>query len=65
MIPGKDALSALNTDLQRGYGVTITPTGIIDAMQVSEIPNAIKALISNLSEFARTPVKGDQRQDDN
>lgn len=61
MLPGKEALSALNGDLQKAYGVTITPTGIIEAMRLDEVPTDMRVLISSLSDFSKRPVKGDQR----
>ena len=51
MIPGKDALSALNTELQSKCGITITPTLIIDSMTADEIPTEVKQLVLNLDTF--------------
>ena len=51
MIPGKDALSALNTELQSKCGITITPTAIIDLMTADEIPVEVKQLVMNLETF--------------
>lgn len=51
-IPGKDAISAINQHLQDQYGVSVTPTAIIDAMHVDEIPVEMKNLIHNISRFA-------------
>jgi len=52
VIPGKEALSAINNHLQDQYGVSVTPTAIIDAMQVDEIPDNMKQLIHDLYQFA-------------
>ena len=52
MIPGKDALSRLNAKFQQVYGITVTPTGIIDAMSVAEIPIEIKSLVALLEQFS-------------
>jgi len=52
MIPGKDALSRLNERLQLAYGVTVTPTAIVDSMTRDEVPEGIKALLASLSAFA-------------
>lgn len=52
VIPGKEALSYINQQLQKEYGISVTPTGIIDAMNVSEIPSEMKNLISGLADFA-------------
>jgi hypothetical protein len=54
MMPGKDALSFLNKRLQSDYGITITPTAIIDAMRVTEVPAEVKVLIAKISKFAGT-----------
>lgn len=37
IVPGKEAISALNQHLQNEYGVNLTPTAIIDAMRIEEI----------------------------
>jgi hypothetical protein len=52
IIPGKEALSAVNQALQKGYGVNVTSTSIIDAMNQGEIPNEIKELIEKVAGFA-------------
>ena len=51
-IPGKEAMSAINQHLQERYGVSVTPTAIIDAMKVDEIPSDMKQLIHDISQFA-------------
>jgi len=52
VIPGKEAISAINQHLQEQYGVSITPTAIINAMHLNEIPAEMKTLIQNISQFA-------------
>ena len=52
LIPGKEAISKINAHLQDQYGISITPTAIIDAMRVDEIPNDIKRLIDDIARFA-------------
>lgn len=52
MIPGKEALAFVNSEIQKKYGVSLTPTGIIDAMEVDEIPLEIRDLISALRGFS-------------
>lgn len=42
----------LNEQLQTKYRVSVTPTAIIDAMQVEEIPTEMKGLIDDLAQFA-------------
>lgn len=53
IVPGREAMSRLNEHFQHEYGITVTPTGIIDAMAADEVPNEIKNLISDLDAFAR------------
>ena len=54
IIPGKDAMSDINRSLQERYGVTVTPTAIIDAMRTEEIPEEMRNLIDSLSSFANS-----------
>ena len=56
VIPGKEALGALNKQLQGLYGVNITPTSIVDAMKVAEISKEMVELIKALGSFASTPL---------
>lgn len=55
MIGGKDALSAINAELQASCSISLTPTSIIDAMSVSEIPTEMKQLVERLNDFAKLP----------
>jgi len=57
LISGKEALADVNKYLQRKYGVSVTPTAIIDAMYVDEIPSELKELIDMLEAFSRHPLK--------
>lgn len=50
-IPGKEALSALNRAFQELYGITVTPTSIIDAMRAEEVPREMISLLELLTEF--------------
>lgn len=56
LVPGKDALTLLNTRLQELYAVSITPSGIIDAMATSEVPDRMKQLLEQLARFATARV---------
>jgi hypothetical protein len=55
LIPGKEALVRVNQWLQREYGISLTPTSIINAMTDSEIPDGIVRLIEQVEEFSRPP----------
>lgn len=52
MIPGKDALAHVNQALQERLGVSVTPTGIVEAMRVGEVPGEMASLLHLLSNFA-------------
>lgn len=52
IVSGKDAVSAVNIELQKRFGVNITPTAIIDAMSADEVPDKMKELISDIGVFA-------------
>ncbi|MGH9403300.1 MAG: ATP-dependent nuclease [Terriglobia bacterium] len=57
MAPGKEVLSRLNAHLQTMYGVTVTPTLIIDAMHDLEIDSEMRTIIASLNDFARGTKK--------
>jgi energy-coupling factor transporter ATP-binding protein EcfA2 len=57
VIPGKEAMSAVNQFLQDQYSVSVTPTAIIDAMRDDEIPADMKQLVYDISQFASPEVK--------
>jgi hypothetical protein len=61
LVPGKDALSAVNAHIQERYGVSVTPAAIIDAMRANEIPPEVSELISMLRRFASTTFDGRAR----
>jgi hypothetical protein len=56
IVPGKEALSYVNHCLQTQYGVSITPTAIIDAMAMAEIPAEVQTLLKEVDAFASTKV---------
>jgi len=53
-IPGKEALSAINTRLQELYGITVTATAIVDAMLIEEVPAEMLSLLEMLAKFVAT-----------
>jgi hypothetical protein len=57
VIPGKEALSMFNQYLQNEYGVSVTPTAIVDAMRVDEIPDEMRTLLGDIAGFARSNVE--------
>ena len=64
MIPGKDALSAINQCLQDKYSVSVTQTAIIDAMSVDEIPAEMIVLVRILAKFASSHVAHEGREEE-
>jgi predicted ATPase len=57
IIPGKEALSALNESLQQKYGISITATAVIDAMTTAEVPDEMQRLVRELSSFALSKLE--------
>jgi len=53
VIPGKEALRHINQSLQQNYGISLTPTSIIDAMKTDEIPDEINQLIRTIAAFSQ------------
>jgi hypothetical protein len=53
-IPGKDALSAINSRLQVDFEVGVTPTAIIDSIRVDEVPAKLRLLVQSLATFVAT-----------
>jgi predicted ATP-dependent endonuclease of OLD family len=53
LIPGKEALSEVNKYLQAEFKMNITPTAILDSMQLHEIQDEMKTLIATLNTFAK------------
>jgi AAA domain, putative AbiEii toxin, Type IV TA system len=56
LIPGKEAVSFINKELQQKYGISITPTAIIDAMQQEEIPSEVVEMVNVIAKFAKEAV---------
>jgi hypothetical protein len=57
VVPGKEALSFINQRLQEQCKISVTPTGIIDAMSKDEVPDDLQQLIEALDMFSRSPVE--------
>jgi hypothetical protein len=56
IVPGKEALASINQRLQEKYGVSVTLTAIVSAMQLDEIPTGMKTLVEKLSAFSEQKV---------
>ena len=62
LIPGKDALKAINNEIREKYEVNITPSGIIDAMTIEDIPDEMKSLVDLLVEFSEKKPSSKNQQ---
>ena len=51
LVPGKEVISILNTYLQSLYGITITPSLIVDSFTPEQVSPEMKSLIDGLNEF--------------
>jgi predicted ATP-dependent endonuclease of OLD family len=52
LLPGKEALSHVNSQLQKSHAISVTPTAIIDAMRKEEVPQEMVVLIEQLNRLA-------------
>jgi energy-coupling factor transporter ATP-binding protein EcfA2 len=55
LIGGKSALSEISSKLQDNCSISLTPTAIVEAMLVSEIPAEMVDLVKRLDNFAKLP----------
>lgn len=53
IIPGKDAFSDINKYLQDKFNISVTPTSVIEAMKVDEIPLEMRNLLNKLNDFSK------------
>lgn len=53
IIPGKDCIGFVNQRLQEQFGVSVTPTGVIEVMTPEEVPEEVTTLVRLVEEFAR------------
>jgi hypothetical protein len=59
IIPGKEAMGALNKQLQEQFSINLTPTSIIDAMHSDDIPVEMINLVESIDGFTgRSPSLG-------
>jgi energy-coupling factor transporter ATP-binding protein EcfA2 len=60
-VPGKEVLARLNEVLQPLVGINVTPTRIVGAIAVDDIPREIRSLVKELDAFSRggRPVEAD------
>lgn len=54
LVPGKEVLSELNTRLQEDYGVTITPTLIVESFNRAEVETEMIELIEEIEKFSQS-----------
>lgn len=53
LLPGKQVLSNFNKKLQERFGISITPTAIIEAYKETEIPQDLVQLMKTLESFCK------------
>jgi len=58
IVPGKDCIGVVNQRLQERYGVSVTPTGVIEAMMPEEITKEVATLVRSLEKFASVKPGG-------
>lgn len=51
-VPGKDALSFFNEQLQASHSVNVTKTSVINAMHVDEIPAEMRDIVDEIASFS-------------
>jgi predicted ATP-dependent endonuclease of OLD family len=56
LIPGKEAMSYLNQEIQQKHAISITSSAIIDAMKDDEILSEVRDLISAIDRFAMEAI---------
>lgn len=52
IVPGKQVLAGLNTQLQTKFGVSITAAQIVRNLRVDEVPRDLRNILADLNEFA-------------
>jgi len=62
LMPGKEALAEVSKHIQERCGVSITPTAIIDAMLMNEVPHEMVELIKMLTEFSCASLETDDTE---
>lgn len=58
ILPGKEALAHINGVLQEKYSISITPTAIIDAMTIEEVPLEMRRIISCIADWTDSTAPG-------
>jgi AAA15 family ATPase/GTPase len=53
LIPGKEAISHINQHFQSKYSISVTPSAIIDAMHLDEVPSEVRELIGVIDRYAK------------
>lgn len=52
IVPGKATLSALNTRLERDFGVSVTSAQITSHMRIADLPDELQVVLVDLNRFA-------------
>jgi energy-coupling factor transporter ATP-binding protein EcfA2 len=56
IVPGKEALGAVNVYLQETLDINLTATSIVEAMTIEEVPKEMRLLLADLGRFACSNV---------
>jgi len=56
LVPGKETLADINGYLQEKYGVTISPSLIVECFKTEEVEGEMRLLIETLEDFRQQPV---------
>jgi len=56
MIPGKQVFSLLNAELQKEYGISLTPLAVVHSMQKDEIALDLRSMLEGLDQFRKETV---------
>jgi hypothetical protein len=59
LVGGKEAFSFVSKEIQEQFGVTITQASVIEAMHLSEVPEEMRNLISQIDDFSRANIFDD------
>lgn len=52
IVPGKSTISALNTRLEKDFGVSVTAAQITSCMRISDLPEELRIILTDLNELA-------------
>lgn len=63
LVPGKDALSRLNSHLQNRYGITVSTSLITECFQKDDVPDEMVQIISEIDQFRKLLIDHEGHSD--